>query len=907
MGPYRQMSATAKDTQQGRASREIIRHLGRLLGTVIKEQYGQDDVSLKRGQKDLDLVEEIRQQSVGEHRVGPTETPLDKRLSQLAPPQVALLIRAFSIFSQLANIADDHLIHSEGGPGPLQQLEGHIRVNTKNVSAFLSRALLSPVITAHPTEVRRKSILDREADIGALLMKRDRASLQTGEDAEVEAQLKREIRTLWQTRMLRPNRIHVTDEIDNAISVFSRTFLTQLPIVKRRLARLYGLNGPVMAFLKPGSWVGGDRDGNPFVTAQTLEYAVRKQSETVLDYYLEQVHMLGSELSLCEEFVTTSEALTALASSPEHTLLHQTDEPYRRALSTCYSRLAATRKALIGIGPARAARWEARAYSTPEEFEADLTVIVESLRDNGDADLADGRLLNLREAVGAFGFHLAIMDIRQNAEVHEFALDELFRDANVVPSYMELGEEDRIALLVAELASPRLLRSPYKTYSQITQRELDIVDMAASLRARFGAGCVANYVISKTANVSDLLETALMMKEAGLFTPGQKQLAALRIIPLFETIEDLQASADMMSVYFELPFVRPMLDALGGIQEVMIGYSDSNKDGGYLTSNWGIRTGIARLTALGKARGVKMRFFHGRGGAVGRGGGSSSDAIRALPAGASSTGIRITEQGEVVASKYGDPEIGRSSLETIIAAALLSELDHDGDAADGAAAEHLTRLSQTAYRAYRGLVYETKGFDSYFRESTPLPEISDLKIGSRPASRSTSGQIEDLRAIPWVFSWSQARVMLPGWFGFGSAAREVGTDLLRPLYKSSPFFRTTISNMEMVLAKSSLAIARRYSELVADKVLAEMVFARIEDEWRATVDAVLAITEQSVLLERSPRLSNSIRLRLPYIDALNHLQVDLLRRRRAGDQSEGTLRALHMSINGVSAGLRNSG
>jgi len=899
------MNAVAKDTQQGTASREIIRLLGRLLGTVIREQYGQDGASLARGQTDLDLVEEIRQQSVGEHRAGPADTALDKRLSQLEPPQVALLIRAFSIFSQLANIADDHLIHRERGPGPLQQLEAHARVNAKNVGAYLATALLSPVITAHPTEVRRKSILDRETDIGALLMMRERANLQTGENTEIEAQLKREIRTLWQTRMLRPNRIHVTDEIENAISVFSRTFLSELPVVKRRVARLYGLNGTVLPFLRPGSWVGGDRDGNPFVSALSLEHAVRRQSETVLDHYLEQVHLLGTELSLCEEFVTTSEALKTLAASPEHTLLHQTDEPYRRALSTCYARLAATRKALIGRGPARAARWETGPYPLPEAFEADLTVIVESLRENGDADLADGRLLNLREAVGAFGFHLAVMDVRQNSEVHEFAVDELLRDADVVGSYIELSEAERVALLVGELTSPRLLRSPYRTYSEATQRELDIADMAASLKRRFGDGAVANYVISKTASVSDLLETALLMKEAGQFTPGDKPHAALHIVPLFETIEDLKASADMMGTYFDLPLVRAMLG--GGTQEVMIGYSDSNKDGGYLTSNWEIRAGIARLTALGEARNIKMRFFHGRGGAVGRGGGSSSDAIRALPAGASASGIRITEQGEVVASKYGDPEIGRQSLETIVAAALLSQLNHENDEADGDAGPLLARLSASAYRAYRALVYDTEGFDRYFRESTPLPEISDLKIGSRPASRSTAGRIEDLRAIPWVFSWSQARIMLPGWFGFGTAAREVGVEGLRPLYKSSPFFRTTVSNMEMVLAKSSLAIARRYSELVGDKALAASVFARIEDEWTATVEAVLAITVQPYLLERSPRLADSIRLRLPYIDALNHLQVDLLRRRRAGDESEETRRAIHMSINGVSAGLRNSG
>jgi len=888
-------------------SRETIRLLGRILGQVIREQYGQDAQSLKRGQADYEIVEGLRQHAVGEHRVGVGEVPLDHRLSRLSPHEVAVLIRAFSIFEQLANIADDHVVRGEQGSGPLQQLEHHAGVNAKNAGAYLSRALLSPVITAHPTEVRRKSILDREADIADLLLRLDSANLHEGEGAELEAQLKREIRTLWQTRMFRAVRIHVTDEIENAIAVFARTFLTQLPLVKRRIARLYGLNGEVTAYLKPGSWVGGDRDGNPFVTAATLEYALRRQAEVLLDHYLREINVLGSELSLSDEFVTVSAALKRLAASPEHTTQQQIDEPYRRALATCYSRLAATRKELIGRWPALAPRWEGQAYERPEELEADLKVIVDSLKENGDADLADGRLTNLREAVGAFGFHLAVMDLRQNSAVHEEVVGELLSGAGVVASYAALGEADRVALLLRELSSPRLLRSPFRAYSELAEAELAVGDKAALLRRRFGAAAIANYVISRTQSVSDLLETAALMKESGLFTPGECPAAGLRIVPLFETIADLRASADIMRAWFELPLARALLAGQGNVQEVMIGYSDSNKDGGYVTSNWEIRSSIAGLTEVGLAHGIAMRFFHGRGGAVGRGGGSSFDAIRALPCEASGTGIRITEQGEVVAAKYGDPEIGRKSLETMIVAALLSELNHETDAADGEAAMLLAMLSEQAYRAYRGLVYETPGFDVYFRQSTPLPEISDLKIGSRPASRTASTRIEDLRAIPWVFSWSQARVMLPGWFGFGAAVRETGVAELKALFRTSPFFRTTVSNMEMVLAKSSLTIARRYSELVEDKALARAVFGRIEQEWHATVDAILALSEQPSLLERSPKLKSSIRLRLPYIDALNHLQVDLLRRRRAGDDSEATSRAIHMSINGVSAGLRNSG
>jgi phosphoenolpyruvate carboxylase len=379
------------------------------------------------------------------------------------------------------------------------------------------------------------------------------------------------------------------------------------------------------------------------------------------------------------------------------------------------------------------------------------------------------------------------------------------------------------------------------------------------------------------------------------------------VVPLFETIDDLRRSADVMATYFDAALPRAMIAAQGGLQEVMIGYSDSNKDGGYTTSNWEIYSGIARLTRLGAARGIRMRFFHGRGGAVGRGGGSSFDAIRALPAEASAHGIRITEQGEVVASKYGDPEIGQASLETIVTAALLAELSPQGDAVDGDGGALMAELSETAFRAYRGLVYETPGFEGYFRQATPLLEIADLKIGSRPASRTQSPRIEDLRAIPWVFSWSQARVMLPGWYGFGTAAQAVGIEKLRPLFKTSAFFRTMLANMEMVLAKSSLPIARRYAELAEDRKLAQAVTARIEAEWALSHDALLAISGQKALLADNPRLADSIRSRLPYVDALNHLQVDLLRRRRGGDDDIRTHKGIHMSINGVAAGLRNSG
>jgi phosphoenolpyruvate carboxylase len=880
-------------------SRAGVRLLGRLLGDVIRESQGQST---------FDQIEHIRTRSVGEHRRGEADGALNAALEALSLRDMLLLIRGFAIFSQLANIADDHLARQEAlaEPSPLARLG--IDAASPEARRFLGQAVVTPVITAHPTEVRRKSTLDRETAIAALLDASQRNGRAT--PAEIETALKREIRILWQTRMLRSERITVADEIDNAVSFFQLTFLPELPVLKRRLAALFGLEGPLPACFQLGSWVGGDRDGNPFVGADTLDYALRRQGQAVIDWLLEQVHALGAELSLSDEFAPVSDALAALAAAGGDANPHRSDEPYRRVLVSCYGRLAATRARLLGAGPVRASPITVPAYADPAELAADLTVVADSLAANQAADLAQGRLLDVREAVTSFGFHLAVVDLRQNADVHERVVAELLTSAGVVADYLGLPESRRVAVLVAELANPRLLRSPYRDYGDETARELGIVDAAARLRRQFGPGAIANYVISKAASVSDMLEVAILLKEAGLFTPGEAPACALRIVPLFETIDDLRASARVMSDWFDLAVARAILERQGRLQEVMIGYSDSNKDGGYVTSNWEIRNALNGLLRLASARGVDLRFFHGRGGAVGRGGGSSFEAILAQPDGAVRRGIRITEQGEVVASKYGHPLGGLISLETIAAAALTADMAHEPDAADGAFAEDLAAMSGEAYGAYRDLVYETPGFEDYFRASTPLGEIADLKIGSRPASRTPSTRIEDLRAIPWVFSWSQSRVMLPGWYGFGAASAGVGPARLETLAKvhaASPFFRSVVSNLEMVLAKSSLAIAARYAELVPDQALAAAVFPRIEAEWRASRDAVLAITGQTALLENNPRLAQSIRLRLPYIDPLNVLQVELLRRHRAGETDAEIGQGIHMSINGVAAGLRNSG
>jgi phosphoenolpyruvate carboxylase len=889
------------------SSRTAVRLLGRLLGDVIREQHGQ---------RLFDRIEEIRRRSVGEHRDGAPDQALASLLRGLPQDESLSLIRGFAIFSQLTNIADDHLARREmlaADYTPLQRVQEQHDLHTPQARAHLGAGALVPVITAHPTEVRRKSILDREEAIAELLDRLDGRGRLTSEVVEIEAQLKREVRILWQTRMLRAVRINVTDEIDNALSVFRTTFLTQLPRLKRKLGRMFGVDGPLPPSLQVGSWVGGDRDGNPFVNADTLTYAVTRQGEAAIDHLLAQLHALGSEMSISQLLAGASRDLLALAEAGGDANPHRQDEPYRRAIVGCYARLAATRKALLGAEPARPGQPGAEPYPDPAALQADLEVIARSLIDNGSPDLAQGRLLDIREAVETFGFHLAVMDLRQNSDVHERVVGELLAQAGVCPGYAGLDEAARVALLAAELASPRMLRTPYRAYGEETVKELGVLDAAVRLKLSFGQGCIGNYVISKAASVSDMLEVAVLLKEAGLFTPGEAPRAALRIVPLFETIGDLRASLQVMDDYFALPLARALVASQDNLQEVMIGYSDSNKDGGYLTSSWETHSAISRLLELGSRVGVDLRFFHGRGGAVGRGGGSSFEAIQALPGGSADHGVRITEQGEVVSSKYGHPMGGLASLETIAAAALLAQLDHAPDAADaGEGRDLMTRMSEAAFRAYRALVYETPGFEVYFRQSTPLQEISDLKIGSRPASRTASPRIEDLRAIPWVFSWSQARVMLPGWYGFGSAAAAErdspeGMERLKRLYDGSPFFRSTVSNLEMVLAKSNPTIARRYADLVEDRALADRIFERLTAEWTLTQEAVLAITGQEALLEKSPQLAESIRLRLPYIDPLNALQIEMLGRHRAGEADDLVRQSIHLSINGISAGLRNSG
>ncbi len=975
-------SSAAKDSE--RPLVEDIRLLGRILGDVIREQ---------EGEAAFDLIEQIRKLSVAFRRDADhaADRALKKLLKGLSGDQTVSVIRAFTYFSHLANLAEDrhHIrrraIHERAGDsqeGSIDVALERLRlagITAKTIADTLATSFISPVLTAHPTEVQRKSILDAERDIAQLLAARDdirakataagtrRDALSPRELAANEAQISARVLQLWQTRLLRFTKLTVADEVENALSYYESTFLREIPRIYADLERKLGQH-TVNSFLRMGQWIGGDRDGNPNVNAQTLVHALRRQADVALRHYLTEVHYLGSELSVSAMLVQCDPAMQALAERSPDTNAHRQDEPYRRALTGMYARLAATLKALTGGDPARQPVAPQSPYLSAAEFLADLRVIEQSLRSHHGAALAVQRLHPLARAVEVFGFHLATVDLRQSSDQHERVVAELFAQARIEPDYTGLGESAKREVLMRQLRDARPLRVPDASYSEHTLGELAIFQTARSLRERFGAQAIRHYIISHTETVSDLLEVLLLQKEVGLMrgllAEGTQGSACndLIVVPLFETIEDLRNADPIMREFYALPGIQAMVQRSGAEQDIMLGYSDSNKDGGIFTSNWELYRAEIALVALfdeinqhhhaaassatsmgatqstaGPPQGglapsggsaahavasvgamIQLRMFHGRGGTVGRGGGPSYQAILAQPPGTVRGQIRLTEQGEVIGSKYANPEIGRRNLETLVAATLEATLLQPTKPASTPFLKAAAELSLSSMAAYRQLVYDTPGFTEYFFDSTPIREIAELNIGSRPASRKPSQRIEDLRAIPWGFSWGQCRLTLPGWYGFGSAVEEFlqhqgsalhreRLALLQQMVRQWPFFKTLLSNMDMVMAKSDLALAARYAELVSNTRLRKKIFTMIEAEWHRTVLALGQITGERQRLAGNTSLQRSIRNRFAYIDPLHHLQVELVRRYRAGQADERVQRGIHISINGIAAGLRNTG
>jgi phosphoenolpyruvate carboxylase len=752
--------------------------------------------------------------------------------------------------------------------------------------------------------VRRKSIIDHARRISLLLKERDAGATLTSDGEVVEQALKRQVALLWGTRPLRHERLNVPDEVDTAEPYMREVLVPVNPALTPRWASALGTTVPT--FLKLGSWIGGDRDGNPFADAASLEHALVRGCETILLHYLEQVHELGAELSLSSSLVPVSPQLAELAATSGDSSSARKDEPFRLALSGIYARLASSLKVLTGTSAPKPARIDAAPYGTPEELHADLATLSHAVESALPNQSQGGRLDRLMRALDVFGFHLASLDLRQNSDVHERSIAELLAQSAMESDYASLGEEDRIACLTRVLADPRPLRITGVRYSDELESELAVLEAAAKAIGRYGPAALSSYVISKASSVSDLLEVHVLLKEVGLGRRGSAN-SPIMVVPLFETIADLEQGPEIMRQYLEMANAE-LGSPPSKVAEVMVGYSDSNKDGGYLTSIWSLHRASQHFADVFAQAGVGLQLFHGRGGAVGRGGGSSFAAIRSQPAGTVQGRIRITEQGEVIAAKYGTAESAAVNLEAMASATLIASLKPRRLANRHRFSSTMQGISDAATKAYRELVYSTPGFPTFFRQMTPVAEIAQLKIGSRPASRSNSDRIEDLRAIPWVFSWSQARTMLPGWYGAGAGLRACDDlELLREMYCDWPFFRTALDNLEMVLAKSDLEIAARYAELVSDHGLSETLFGQIRSGWTETHDRVLEITGETRLLESNSPLSSSIRLRLPYIEPLNLLQIELIKRHRGGETDQRVTEGIQLTINAIATALRNSG
>ncbi|MFF0487910.1 phosphoenolpyruvate carboxylase [Nocardia sp. NPDC004068] len=909
--------------------RDDIRFLGAILGETIRDHEGPEV---------FDLIERVRVEAFRVRRSEVERSAVAEMLRDTEIEVAIPLIRAFSHFLLLANLAEDlqrdrrRVVHQAAGEPPQ---DSSLAATYRKLDAappdgavvadLLADALVSPVITAHPTETRRRTVFDVQARITELMRARQRYGEHEPEYAALDTRIRRQVLTLWRTALIRLARLRIQDEIEVGLRYYDLTLLEVIPRINADVRDALRARWPdrellPRPILRTGSWIGGDRDGNPNVTGEVVHRATHRAGAVAFGHYLKELVALEKSLSQSARLVPITPELARLADAGHDESPQRADEPYRRAIRGIRARLTATVKQALGEipGDSEGVDVGAEPYAGPGELLDDLGVVDASMRSSGDGLLADDRLAALRGAVETFGFHLQGLDMRQNSETHEQVVAELFAWAGVHSDYASLPEPERVRLLAAELTTRRPLLGPTAELSELAVKELGVVRAAKAALDDLGPGTVPNYIISMCTSVSDLLEAALLLKEAGILDPGDERTpprSPVGVVPLFETIDDLRQGAETLVAALEVPAYHRLVAARGMRQEVMLGYSDSNKDGGYLAANWALYRAELDLVEAARKTGIRLRLFHGRGGTVGRGGGRSYDAILAQPAGAVRGSLRLTEQGEVISTKYADSGTAYRNLESLVAGTLESTLlDVEGLGVDAEPAYTLfDELAESARRAYARLVHETPGFVDYFRASTPIAEVADLNLGSRPASRKPTNSVRDLRAIPWVMAWSQSRVMLPGWYGTGTALEQwIGDDprrleTLSGLYRRWPFFRTVMSNLAQVMAKADMDIAARYAELVEDESLRHTIFGMIRDEFDRTVRVHAAITGSEQLLADNPALAESIRNRFPYLEPLNQMQVELLRRRRAGDTSELVERGILLTMNGLATALRNSG
>lgn len=885
---------------------------------------------------------------------------LNQLVEQLTNEEMTVISRYFAILPLLINISEDvdlayeinHLNNVDGEY--LGKLSSTIKEVAKNEDAqeILENLNIVPVLTAHPTQVQRKTMLDLTNHIHALLRQHRDVKAGLINENKWYNNLRCNIEIMMQTDMIRDKKLKVTNEITNVMEYYNSSFLQAVPnlmLEYKRLAKEHGLELEQPRPITMGMWIGGDRDGNPFVTAETLKRSATIQSEVILNYYIEKISKLYRHFSLSTSLSKTSEAVAEMAAQSSDTSVFREKEPYRRAFHYIQSKLIQTLvnlKEWTMVGETREDRYaverllganahqqgpvsdyignrisgalkeisakEAPAYASAQEFKEDLKKIKDSLLENKSEYLISGEFAELLEAIDVFGFYLASIDMRQDSSVHEACVAELLKSAGINDHYSDLSEDEKCQVLLKELLEdPRILSATHAEKSELLEKELAIFQTARELKDRLGEEVIRQNIISHATSVSDMLELAVMLKEVGLV---DTEKARVQIVPLFETIEDLDHSEETMRSYLSLPIAKRWIASKNNYQEIMLGYSDSNKDGGYLSSCWTLFKAQQQLTAIGDEFGVKITFFHGRGGTVGRGGGPTYEAITSQPLKSINDRIRLTEQGEVIGNKYGNKDAAYYNLEMLVSATInrmiaeqkspFSMFDRFGEVMD--------KVVNRSYDIYRDLVFGNEHFYDYFFESSPIKAISSFNIGSRPAARKTITEIGGLRAIPWVFSWSQSRVMFPGWYGVGSSFKEFidedpeNIETLRYMYKNWPFFQSLLSNVDMVLSKANMDIAFEYAQLCEEEEVRN-IYQIILHEWQLTKDIILMIEEHDELLAENPYLKESLDYRMPYFNVLNYIQLELIRRQRTGQLSADQDKLIHITINGVATGLRNSG
>lgn len=842
---------------------------------------------------------------------------LNRLVTSLSNDEMVYISRYFSILPLLINISEDvdlayEINHQNNiDQDYLGKLSTTIKLvaEKENAIEILEHLNVVPVLTAHPTQVQRKSMLDLTNHIHSLLRKYRDVKLGLINKDKWYNDLRRYIEIIMQTDMIREKKLKVTNEITNAMEYYNSSFLKAVPHLTteyKRLAQAHGLNLKQAKPITMGMWIGGDRDGNPFVTAKTLKQSALTQCEVIMNYYDEKIYQLYREFSLSTSIVNVSKQVREMARQSKDNSIYREKELYRRALFDIQSKIQATKTYLIEdeeVGTR---------YETANDFYKDLIAIRDSLLENKGESLISGDFVELLQAVEIFGFYLASIDMRQDSSVYEACVAELLKSAGIHSRYSELSEEEKCDLLLKELKEdPRILSATHAENSELLAKELAIFKTARVLKDKLGDDVIRQTIISHATSLSDMLELAILLKEVGLV---DTERARVQIVPLFETIEDLDHSEETMRKYLSLSLAKKWIDSRNNYQEIMLGYSDSNKDGGYLSSCWTLYKAQQQLTAIGDEFGVKVTFFHGRGGTVGRGGGPTYEAITSQPLKSIKDRIRLTEQGEVIGNKYGNKDAAYYNLEMLVSAAInrmITQKKSDTNTPNRYEAI-MDQVVDRSYDIYRDLVFGNEHFYDYFFESSPIKAISSFNIGSRPAARKTITEIGGLRAIPWVFSWSQSRVMFPGWYGVGSSFKEFinknpeNIAILRDMYQNWPFFQSLLSNVDMVLSKSNMNIAFEYAKLCEDEQV-KAIYETILNEWQVTKNVILAIEGHDELLADNPYLKASLDYRMPYFNILNYIQLELIKRQRRGELSSDQERLIHITINGIATGLRNSG